>query len=172
MLFPVGWIITWFSVIQDFFNIVDSLVNVPLWVLNHRLHEFFYHGLVFLWCSPDVKGCLQPCLQGDWDNTVLQWNQMWDDNKELFLSEVILKHLLHFIGLPSFFFLEGRHWRFIRQSFMSLSSISNECDDSFLFLLSELLPTLVAFFPTKDELTSLHKGLDKVSSIELRGPST
>ncbi len=51
-----------------------------------------------------------------------------------------------------FFFLEGRHGRLIRQSIMSLSSISDECDYSFLLLLSELLTTLATFFPTKGEL--------------------
>jgi hypothetical protein len=35
---------------------------------------------------------------------------------------------------------------------MSLSSISYEYDDSSLLLLSEMLTTLVAFFPTKGEL--------------------
>jgi hypothetical protein len=35
---------------------------------------------------------------------------------------------------------------------MFLSSISYEYDDSFLLLLSELLTTLAAFFPTKGEL--------------------
>jgi hypothetical protein len=45
-------------------------------------------------------------------------------------------------------------------------------DDSFLLLLSELLTTLVAFFPTKGELTFLRKSLAKVSAITLRGPST
>jgi hypothetical protein len=35
---------------------------------------------------------------------------------------------------------------------MSLSSISYKYGDSFLLLLSELLTTLAAFFPTKGEL--------------------
>ena len=60
-----------------------------------------------------------------------------------------------------FFFLERRHGRFIRKSIMSLSSISNECDDSFLLSLFELLTTLAAFFPTKGELTYCAKALRK-----------
>ncbi len=44
---------------------------------------------------------------------------------------------------------------------MSPSFISNECDDSSLLLLSELLTTFVAFFPTKGELTLLCKSLEK-----------
>ncbi len=43
--------------------------------------------------------------------------------------------------------------RLLTISVMSLSSISYECGDSFLLLLSELLTTLVAFFLTKGELT-------------------
>jgi hypothetical protein len=45
--FPVGWIITWLSVTQDVFNIVDSLATVPIWVLNRRLHKFFIIVLSF-----------------------------------------------------------------------------------------------------------------------------
>jgi hypothetical protein len=55
---------------------------------------------------------------------------------------------------------------------MSLTSISNECDDSFLLSLFELLTTLEAFFPTKGELTLLCKSLEIVSAITLCGPST
>ncbi len=86
---------------------------------------------------------------------------MWDD--------IVSEHFLHFAGLPSFFFLEGKHGRFIRQSVMSLSSISNECDDSFLLSLFELLTTLVAFFPTKGELTLLCKSLENESTITFVG---
>jgi hypothetical protein len=45
--FPVGWIITWFGVTQDVFNIVDSLAILPLWILYHELHEFFIMVLSF-----------------------------------------------------------------------------------------------------------------------------
>jgi hypothetical protein len=56
-------------------------------------------------------------------------------------SDIVSEHFLHFVDLPSFFFFEGTHRKFIRQSVMSLSSISDECDDSFLLSLSELLST-------------------------------
>jgi hypothetical protein len=69
------------------------------------------------------------------------------------LIQCHFKTLSAFCWSPYPFFLEERHGRFIRQSIMSLSSISNECDDLFLLLLSELLTTLAAFFPTKGELT-------------------
>jgi hypothetical protein len=36
-----------------------------------------------------------------------------------------------------------------------------------MLLLSELLTTLAAFFPTKGELKTLHKNLEKVSAITL-----
>jgi hypothetical protein len=77
-----------------------------------------------------------------------------------------------FCWSPFSFFLEEKHGRFIRQSITYLSSISNECDDSFLLLLSKLLTTIVAFFPTRDELNLLCKSLKKLSAIALRGPST
>jgi hypothetical protein len=56
-------------------------------------------------------------------------------------SDIVLEHFLRFVGLLSFFFLEGKIGRFIRQSVMSLSSIGNECDDSSLLPLAESLST-------------------------------
>ncbi len=78
----------------------------------------------------------------------------WNANEDLFCSsDVMLRHFLRSTGLFYIFFLEERHGRFIRQSVMCLSFISDECDDSFLLLLSQMLTTLVAFLPIKGELT-------------------
>ncbi len=52
--YPVGWIITWFSVTQDVFNIVDSLVIVPLWVHSSRMYEFLIMVL-HLWCLSSIS---------------------------------------------------------------------------------------------------------------------
>jgi hypothetical protein len=76
-----------------------------------------------------------------------------NDNKDLFSSDVISKCFLHFVGQLFLFLSRIKAWEIHKQSIMPLSSINNECDDSFLLLFSELLKTLAAFFPTKGKLT-------------------
>ncbi len=70
------------------------------------------------------------------------------------------------------FFLEEIHGSFKRQSSISRSSNNDGYNESYSLSLSELLTTLVAFFPTKGELTSLRESLEKVSTITLSGPFT
>ncbi len=72
------------------------------------------------------------------------------NNADLFpLSDI----LLHFGCLFFFSLWGGKHRRFRRQSIISLSSIIDEHNELSLLSLSESITTLVAFFPTKGEIT-------------------
>ncbi len=131
--FPVGWIITWFNVTQDVVNIVDGLASVPLWILNCWLHKFLIMVLSFF----DVLQVQRVVLNhvfGEIEITLF-YSGIISVRQQLgfvLFIQYCFGNFPVFCWSPFLFFLEGKHGRFIRQSVMSLSSISNECDDSFL----------------------------------------
>ncbi len=133
-------------------NLFVCVLHTPVVLLGSHVraqnkilenHDPAYHGLVFLWCFLQVQRVVFNHVFREVEITLFYSgiiNVRWQLGFVLFI-QYCFGTLSAFCWPPFLFFLEEKHGRFIRQSVMSLSSISNECDDSFLLSLSELLST-------------------------------